>query len=120
MSEDQAAESLKERVQTIETADLPKNYDRSYRDWILTDARTLQLSKLAATTLACHSPFCATDLQEEQEKHLAPEMELEPQVERPPRVEPAAHSVHPELVEFIAAGGIILFARNSLNLLCAG
>ncbi|KAJ4147181.1 hypothetical protein LMH87_001721 [Akanthomyces muscarius] len=41
---------------------------------------------------------------EEQERELAPEKEMERVVERPPRVEPAEHRMHPGLHDFIVHG----------------
>ncbi|OAR01441.1 hypothetical protein LLEC1_04033 [Akanthomyces lecanii] len=41
---------------------------------------------------------------EEQERELAPEKEMERVVERPPRVEPVEHQIHPGLHDFIANG----------------
>jgi hypothetical protein len=48
--------------------------------------------------------FQSTQLQEEQERELAPEIEQERQVQRPPRVNPAEHSLHPDLASFISTG----------------
>lgn len=41
---------------------------------------------------------------EEQERELSPEKEMERRVERPPRVEPAEHRIHPGLHDFITNG----------------
>ncbi|KAJ6041580.1 hypothetical protein N7460_006970 [Penicillium canescens] len=45
-------------------------------------------------------------LQEEQERELAPEIEIEPQVQRPPPATPAAHHVHPHITSFVATGDL--------------
>ncbi|RAL16905.1 uncharacterized protein BO97DRAFT_439831 [Aspergillus homomorphus CBS 101889] len=46
----------------------------------------------------------AAQLQEEQERELAPEIEQERQVQRPAPAEPARHSVHPDIRSFVATG----------------
>ncbi|OJK01293.1 hypothetical protein ASPACDRAFT_51200 [Aspergillus aculeatus ATCC 16872] len=48
--------------------------------------------------------FSAAQLQEEQERELAPEIEQERQVQRPPPAEPEPHSVHPDIRLFVATG----------------
>ncbi|OJJ65727.1 hypothetical protein ASPBRDRAFT_79658 [Aspergillus brasiliensis CBS 101740] len=48
--------------------------------------------------------FSAAQLQEEQERELAPEIEQERQVQRPAPAEPEPHSVHPDILSFVATG----------------
>ncbi|PYH83568.1 hypothetical protein BO82DRAFT_411285 [Aspergillus uvarum CBS 121591] len=48
--------------------------------------------------------FSAAQLQEEQERELAPEIEQERQVQRPAPAEPEPHSVHPDIRLFVATG----------------
>ncbi|KAL4812455.1 hypothetical protein BDW67DRAFT_193625 [Aspergillus spinulosporus] len=48
--------------------------------------------------------FRSTQLQEEQERQLAPEVEQEREVQRPPPATPEDHSVHPDLRYFVATG----------------
>ncbi|RAK76570.1 uncharacterized protein BO72DRAFT_497067 [Aspergillus fijiensis CBS 313.89] len=48
--------------------------------------------------------FSAAQLQEEQERELAPEIEQERQVQRPAPAEPESHSVHPDIRSFVATG----------------
>ncbi|KAJ9257552.1 hypothetical protein DTO195F2_5534 [Paecilomyces variotii] len=48
--------------------------------------------------------FKSTQLQEEQERQLAPEVEQERQVQRPPSATPEDHSVHPDLRRFVTTG----------------
>jgi hypothetical protein len=48
--------------------------------------------------------FQSTQLQEEQERQLAPEVEQERQVQRPPSAMPEDHSVHPDLRSFATTG----------------
>ncbi|KAH0834166.1 hypothetical protein J3R83DRAFT_11472 [Lanmaoa asiatica] len=43
-------------------------------------------------------------MDEEQERELTHEAERERQVERPPRVPPASHSIHPDVVAFVRTG----------------
>lgn len=43
-------------------------------------------------------------LQEEQERELSPEIEEERQIERPAPQEPAPHSVHPHIRDFVSSG----------------
>ncbi|KAL4963332.1 uncharacterized protein BDV14DRAFT_201959 [Aspergillus stella-maris] len=48
--------------------------------------------------------FHSTQLQEEQERQLAPEIEQERQVQRPPSVTPEKHSLHPDIRRFVFTG----------------
>ncbi|KAL4861979.1 hypothetical protein BDV12DRAFT_207643 [Aspergillus spectabilis] len=48
--------------------------------------------------------FQSTQLQEEQERQLAPEIEQEQQVQRPPSATPEDHYVHPDLHHFVTTG----------------
>ncbi|KAL4804843.1 hypothetical protein BDV18DRAFT_161935 [Aspergillus unguis] len=48
--------------------------------------------------------FHSTQLQEEQERQLAPEVEQERQVQRPPSATPEKHFVHEDLRHFVATG----------------
>ncbi len=47
-----------------------------------------------------------TNMDEEQEREVSHEIEREQQVERPPKVSPAAHSLHPDVRTFILTGTI--------------
>ncbi|KAJ5358297.1 hypothetical protein N7541_005455 [Penicillium brevicompactum] len=46
----------------------------------------------------------SSTLQEEQERELAPEIEIERQVQRPPPASPEAHRIHPHISSFLATG----------------
>lgn len=46
----------------------------------------------------------AAQLQEEQERELAPEIEQERQAQRPAPAEPEPHSVHPDILSFVTTG----------------
>lgn len=65
--------------------------------------------------------FGSATLQEEQERELAPEIEKERQSERPPRIEPLAHKLHPDVRNLVRLGilntkrGGFLAAFESLN-----
>lgn len=48
--------------------------------------------------------FASTQLQEEQERELSPEIEQERQVQKPPEAEPERHAIHPDLRSFISTG----------------
>ncbi|KAK2793814.1 hypothetical protein FQN51_001032 [Onygenales sp. PD_10] len=50
--------------------------------------------------------FNSAALQEEQERELSPEMEREQQVEPPPSLEPAQHSLHANVRQFLSSGEI--------------
>ncbi|KAI0468184.1 hypothetical protein F4859DRAFT_517375 [Xylaria cf. heliscus] len=49
----------------------------------------------------------STDLQEEQERELAPEIEQERQDERPPLAQPKSHTLHQDVRDFAATGRIL-------------
>ncbi|KAL3412906.1 hypothetical protein V8F44DRAFT_645694 [Aspergillus fumigatus] len=48
--------------------------------------------------------FASTQLQEEQERELAPEIEQERQIERPPPAKPNQHCLHANLLTFVSTG----------------
>ncbi|KAH1900111.1 hypothetical protein KXV57_008631 [Aspergillus fumigatus] len=48
--------------------------------------------------------FGTAQLQEEQERELAPEIEQERQIERPPPAEPKQHCLHADLLTFVSTG----------------
>ncbi|KAH2588135.1 hypothetical protein KXW93_007326 [Aspergillus fumigatus] len=48
--------------------------------------------------------FASTQLQEEQERELAPEIEQERQIERPPPAKPNQHCLHADLLTFVSTG----------------
>ncbi|KAL4796122.1 hypothetical protein BDV19DRAFT_388541 [Aspergillus venezuelensis] len=48
--------------------------------------------------------FHSTQLQEEQERQLAPEIEQERQVQRPPSATPKKHFLHPDVRRFVSTG----------------
>ena len=48
--------------------------------------------------------FASTQLQEEQERELSPEIEQERQVQKPAEAEPAIHTIHPDLLSFVFTG----------------
>ncbi|KAL4994276.1 hypothetical protein BDV10DRAFT_189152 [Aspergillus recurvatus] len=56
--------------------------------------------------------FQSTQLQEEQERQLAPEVEQERQIQRPPSATPEEHSVHPDL-RYFATTGILKEGSNA-------
>ncbi|KAK4543620.1 hypothetical protein LTR36_005265 [Oleoguttula mirabilis] len=51
--------------------------------------------------------FKSTTLQEEQERELSPEIEQERQVQKPAPAKPRTHSLHADLVNFVATGVIL-------------
>lgn len=51
-----------------------------------------------------HLQFGARTLQEEQERELCPEMEIEAQIERPDPAEAAPHILHPDVKKFVNWG----------------
>lgn len=54
--------------------------------------------------------FNSATLQEEQERELSPEIEQERQIQKPAQAKPHNHSVHEDLVQFVATG--VLPARS--------
>ncbi|KAL4895588.1 hypothetical protein BDV59DRAFT_211254 [Aspergillus ambiguus] len=52
----------------------------------------------------CHINFGSTQLQEEQERELAPEIEQERQIQRPPSANAQKHYLHPDLCSFVSTG----------------
>lgn len=52
-----------------------------------------------------------SNLEEEQERELSPEVEEERQIERPPPADPAMHSIHPAVWEFVRTGRLRINSR---------
>ncbi|KAJ2972741.1 hypothetical protein NQ176_g6980 [Zarea fungicola] len=107
----QAEEFLEEEAKTIECRYRPSVHNSAIELQSLLGKLGLdECEEIAAIQARCDdfgvSQSSATALQEEQEKELAPEIEQERQIERPPRAEPALHSIHKELVEFVTTGHI--------------
>lgn len=57
------------------------------------------------------------DLQEEQERELAPEIEQERQLERPAPADPAAHNLHPDVIAFVKSGKLNRSENNDAFML---
>ena len=53
----------------------------------------------------------STNLLEEQERELAPEIEEERQTERPPRLQAVCHEVHPDVTNLVRTGGLNLDSK---------
>ncbi|KAH9884051.1 hypothetical protein F4778DRAFT_800368 [Xylariomycetidae sp. FL2044] len=54
-----------------------------------------------------HLHLNPSTLEEEQERELSPETEQERQVQRPAPARPADHSLHPDIVKFVATGRLM-------------
>ncbi|KAK1760199.1 hypothetical protein QBC47DRAFT_427171 [Echria macrotheca] len=68
------------------------------------DPEELVLIKTKCEEFRLDIAHCMGNLQEEQERELAPEVEEERELERPAPREPGEHSLHPDVVEFVRTG----------------
>ncbi|KAK0738067.1 hypothetical protein B0T18DRAFT_394422 [Schizothecium vesticola] len=76
----------------------------SSRDFSRTGKERLTLIQNKAEAFKTASATRSANLQEEQERELAPEIEQERQVERPTEKEPQTHKRHPDLETFVYTG----------------
>lgn len=72
------------------------------------DGENANLQRIAKRCLEIDGldPDAAT-LQEEQERELSPEIVQQREVQRPAPADPAAHSIHPDLMVFVSQGTIV-------------
>ena len=74
----------------------PSDLGKQHLGFIQQKAEAFKLVSAAAQS--------ANNLQEEQERELAPEIEQERQVERPPQMAPGPHSLHNDVIHFARTG----------------
>lgn len=74
----------------------------------------LGLIQTKAKTFSTASATRSANLQEEQERELAPEIEQERQVQRPAEMEPRMHKLHPRLGVFVRTARLALQSRAFL------
>lgn len=55
--------------------------------------------------------FNSATLQEEQERELSPEIEQERQIQKPAQAKPLPHSLHPDILQFVATGVLPAHSR---------
>ncbi|KAI0844999.1 hypothetical protein F5Y00DRAFT_265964 [Daldinia vernicosa] len=102
LTKDLAEKYLEEEAKTLE-----------YRYRPRPDSDIIMPSKVMGTdpiSLRCNEfknlKLNSAELQEEEERELSPEIEQERQDQRPPAAEPAIHTIHEGVKEFIASGMI--------------
>ncbi|KAK5551104.1 hypothetical protein LTR46_010857 [Exophiala xenobiotica] len=86
-----------------------------YRPQVVTHApssdevvQDVNLQRIASRCLEFDSlDDTVATLQEEQERELSPEIVRQREVQRPAPAEPAAHSIHPDLIKFVSKGKIV-------------
>lgn len=110
MSEKQAAGFLEPESQSLDCRYRPCNRDAPFLHGQL--ERSANHRPISDRCLEFDNlNFASTQLQEEQERELAPEIQQERQVQRPPPAKPEKHHLHPDLLEFVSTG--VLKARSS-------
>lgn len=99
----QAKEFLEPESQTLEHRYRPRHNDASLVDRYLDQNETIQ-----RMLQRCHDVgncnFASTQLQEEQERELSPEIEQERQVQKPAEAKPKRHKIHPDMLSFVSTG----------------
>jgi hypothetical protein len=95
-----ANEFLESEAQSLEQRYRPLRKDAPTNHIIPRDNENIRLILDRCREFA-NVDFRSTQLQEEQERELAPEVEQEREVQRPPRATPAQHSLHPDLISFV-------------------
>ncbi|KAL4884182.1 hypothetical protein BJY04DRAFT_225986 [Aspergillus karnatakaensis] len=103
MTKDQAEGFLEPESQTLD-----QRYRPRHGDTLFIDSETEESENTLRIQERCREfanlKFAATQLQEEQERQLAPEIEQERQVQRPAMATPEKHHLHPDLVKFVSTG----------------
>ncbi|KAL4901190.1 hypothetical protein BDW74DRAFT_187846 [Aspergillus multicolor] len=103
MSKSLADKFLEPEAQSLEQRYRPTRKDAPANLLKISDKGNVRLI-LAKCQEFANVDFVSTQLQEEQERELAPEVEQERQVQRPPRADPAQHRLHPDLASFVVNG----------------
>ncbi|KAJ4367484.1 hypothetical protein N0V83_007067 [Neocucurbitaria cava] len=107
-TKEQAAAFLEDEAQTLEARYKPQVYNRDpmaqFEEWDLSNPNIQQIVKRCRDFNAMG--FVAADLEEEEERELAPEKEEERQVERPSSMEAAQSAVHSDLRRMAKHGQI--------------
>lgn len=102
MSASQAEKFLEPESQTLE-----QRYRPRHDDFPIFDSQD-QNENIQRMLQQCHNVgncnFTSTQLQEEQERELSPEIEQERQVQKPAEAKPERHTIHPDLLSFVSTG----------------
>ena len=110
MSASQAERFLEPESQTLEHCYWPCHNDAS----LIIDSHQNQNENIQQMLQWCcdvgNCNFTSTQLQEEQERELSPEIEQEWQVQKPTEAEPKIHTIHTDLLSFASTG---LFKKDS-------
>lgn len=103
MSASQATKFLEPESQTLE-----HRYRPRHNDTPILGSQLDQNENIRRMLQRCREVgnlnFASTQLQEEQERELSPEIEQERQVQKPSEVEPERHTIHPDLLSFVSTG----------------
>ncbi|KAB8229417.1 uncharacterized protein BDW43DRAFT_314998 [Aspergillus alliaceus] len=103
MSASEAQGFLEPESQTLERRYRPQNRCHEFsRSGVVHDEH-LSLIRARCQEFG-QLDHASTQLQEEQERELAPEIEQERQVQRPHPAKPEDHYVHPDLISFVSTG----------------
>lgn len=103
MSASQAEKFLEPESQTLEHRYRPCQNDASLVDSHPGQNETIQ-QMLQRCRDVGNCNFASTQLQEEQERELSPEIEQERQVQKPDEAKPKRHTIHPDLLSFVSTG----------------
>lgn len=103
MSKNRAARFLEPESQSLDCRYRPSNRDAPFLRSQLERSANLRLISDKCLEFG-NLNFASTQLQEEQERELAPEIQQERQVQRPPPAKPEKHHLHPDLREFVSTG----------------
>ncbi|KAI9370544.1 hypothetical protein BJX61DRAFT_544525 [Aspergillus egyptiacus] len=91
-----------------ESQSLKQRYRPRQRDTPIIASRPDQNENIRLILERCREfanlRLSSTQLQEEQERQLAPEIEQARQVQRPPSAKPEIHHLHPDLRQFVVTG----------------
>ncbi|OKL58449.1 hypothetical protein UA08_06149 [Talaromyces atroroseus] len=99
----QAKAFLEEESQTLEQRYRPRRSSDFRVGTISSGTGNLQLIRQKCR-LFSDLNFNSAELQEEQERELAPEIEREQQVQRPPPAKPKDHQLHEHVLSFVSTG----------------
>lgn len=103
LTQDQASRFLEDESQTLE-----QRYRPSQNPTSILGTKSPKTKNMQRIIERCRQfgdvSLSSTQLQEEQERELAPEIEQERQIQRPPPARPKDHNVHQHLRSFVSTG----------------
>ncbi|CAO2650553.1 Nn.00g018450.m01.CDS01 [Neocucurbitaria sp. VM-36] len=113
-TKEQAVALLEDEAQTLEARYKPKIHNKGpmaqFEDWDTSNSTIQRIVKRCQDFNAMG--FTSADLEEEQERELAPEQEEEREIERPAKMKAAPHLVHADLHRMAKLGEVFPMSKE--------